>query len=95
MSVGLGERSVSALRPVSIEHEASRQVTQRERLMKLFEPQGLLIILIIVLVIFGPKQLPQLGKTLGQTMRSIREGIEDSTSESPRTDAEADSARKG
>ena len=44
--------------------------------MKLFEPQVLIIILIIVLIIFGPKQLPQLGKSLGKTMKAIREGAE-------------------
>ncbi|HEY5541246.1 MAG TPA: twin-arginine translocase TatA/TatE family subunit [Coriobacteriia bacterium] len=44
--------------------------------MKLFEPQVLIIILIIVLIIFGPKQLPQLGKSLGKTMKSIRDGAE-------------------
>ncbi|MGV8083746.1 MAG: twin-arginine translocase TatA/TatE family subunit [Coriobacteriia bacterium] len=44
--------------------------------MKLLEPQGLLIIMLIVLVIFGPKQLPELGKMLGKTMKSVREGME-------------------
>ena len=44
--------------------------------MKLFEPQVLIIILVIVLIIFGPKQLPQLGKSLGKTMRAIRDGAE-------------------
>jgi sec-independent protein translocase protein TatA len=44
--------------------------------MKLFEPQVLIIILIIVLIIFGPKQLPALGRSLGKTMKSIREGAE-------------------
>jgi sec-independent protein translocase protein TatA len=44
--------------------------------MKLFEPQVLIIILVIVLIIFGPKQLPQLGKSLGKTMKSIRDGVE-------------------
>jgi sec-independent protein translocase protein TatA len=44
--------------------------------MKLFEPQVLIIILVIVLIIFGPKQLPALGKSLGKTMKSIREGAE-------------------
>lgn len=38
--------------------------------------QELMIVLVIVLVLFGPKRLPQLGKTLGKTMRSIREGVE-------------------
>jgi len=36
----------------------------------------LVIILVIVLVLFGPKRLPQLGKSLGKTMKSLRDGIE-------------------
>lgn len=33
-------------------------------------------ILIIVLVIFGPKQLPKLGKMIGGSMKSVRDGME-------------------
>jgi sec-independent protein translocase protein TatA len=36
----------------------------------------LIIILVIVLVLFGPKRLPQLGKSLGKTVKSVREGLE-------------------
>lgn len=36
----------------------------------------LIIILIVVLVIFGPKNLPKLGKSLGSTVKNIREGME-------------------
>lgn len=61
--------------------------------MKLFEPQTLIIILIIVLVIFGPKQLPELGKTLGQTMKSIRDGMDDDDTSS-KANAEAKPADK-
>lgn len=38
--------------------------------------QELMIVLVIVLLLFGPKRLPQLGKTLGKTMKSIRDGVE-------------------
>ena len=34
----------------------------------------LLIVLAIVLVLFGPKQLPKLGKMIGQTMKGIQDG---------------------
>ena len=34
----------------------------------------LIIILIVVLVIFGPKNLPKLGKSFGKTVKGIREG---------------------
>lgn len=50
-------------------------------------PMELIIILVIILIIFGPKRLPQLGKSLGKTMKAIREGS-DGTGE----DDEADTA---
>ena len=46
--------------------------------MKIFGMGGLelVIILVIVLIIFGPKQLPKLGKMLGRGVKSVREGVE-------------------
>ena len=40
-------------------------------------PKGMewIIILIIALLIFGPKNLPKLGKSLGSTVKNIREGM--------------------
>ncbi len=35
----------------------------------------LLIILVVVLLIFGPKNLPKLGSALGKTVKSLREGV--------------------
>ena len=40
-------------------------------------PQELIIVLIIVLVIFGPKNLPKLGKMFGKTMKNFKEGMDD------------------
>lgn len=39
-------------------------------------PMELGIILLVVLVIFGPKNLPKLGSALGKTVRNVREGME-------------------
>ncbi len=41
------------------------------------------IVLIIALIIFGPKRLPELGKSLGGGMRSFKESVsgEDETSD--------------
>jgi sec-independent protein translocase protein TatA len=36
----------------------------------------LIIILVIILILFGPKRLPALGKSLGKTMKAIREGAD-------------------
>ena len=38
-------------------------------------PPELLIVLVIVLVIFGPKRLPGLGRSLGSGMREFRDSI--------------------
>ena len=37
----------------------------------------LLVILVIVIVIFGPKQLPKLSKMFGKTIKNFREGMSD------------------
>ena len=39
----------------------------------LFTPLHLIILLVIVLVIFGPKRLPELGSGLGKAIRGFRE----------------------
>ena len=40
-------------------------------------PFELIIILVVVLLLFGPKNLPKLGKSVGATVKSIREGMEE------------------
>ena len=49
-----------------------------------------IVILIVVLVIFGPKNLPKLGKSLGSTVKNLREGMsgDDKTEEEPEESAE-------
>lgn len=37
----------------------------------------ILIILVVVLLIFGPKRLPEMAKGLGQSVREFRKGIKD------------------
>ena len=41
----------------------------------LFQPMHLLIILIIVLIIFGPRRLPELGEGLGKSIRSFKKAM--------------------
>ncbi|MDR0350717.1 MAG: twin-arginine translocase TatA/TatE family subunit [Coriobacteriales bacterium] len=36
----------------------------------------LIIILVIALLIFGPKNLPKLGSALGKTVKNVRDGLE-------------------
>ena len=41
--------------------------------------QELVIILVIALIIFGPRKLPELGKSLGQAIRGFKEGGDKAT----------------
>jgi sec-independent protein translocase protein TatA len=43
----------------------------------LFQPTHLLVILVLCLIIFGPKKLPELGKGLGEGIRGFREGMKE------------------
>lgn len=36
----------------------------------------IIVILVIVLLIFGPKNLPKLGKAIGRTVKNLREGMD-------------------
>ena len=46
-------------------------------------PMELAVILLVVLVIFGPKNLPKLGSAIGKTVKNVREGMEDGVDETP------------
>jgi len=49
----------------------------------LFQPLHLLIVLAIVLLVFGPKKLPELGKGLGQAIRGFKQGFNESDHDTP------------
>lgn len=38
-------------------------------------PMELIVVLIIALIIFGPKKLPELGRSLGSGMRSFKDSV--------------------
>lgn len=44
--------------------------------MYLFSGQGILTILVIALILFGPDKLPQLGKTIGRFMAEFKRAQE-------------------
>jgi sec-independent protein translocase protein TatA len=43
----------------------------------LFQPMHLLILLVIVLLIFGPSKLADLGKGLGDGIRGFKQAVKD------------------
>ena len=38
-------------------------------------PFELILIVVVILIIFGPKNLPKIGSALGKTVKSLREGM--------------------
>ena len=44
----------------------------------LFQPMHLLIILVIVMIIFGPGKLPELGNSLGKAIRDFKREMDES-----------------
>ena len=54
--------------------------------------QGLIVILLVALIIFGPKRLPEMGRSLGRGMREFKESITgndpDDRAELPRGESE-------
>jgi sec-independent protein translocase protein TatA len=52
---------------------------------ELLQPTHLLLILIVALLLFGPKKLPELGKGIGEGLRALKEGMKDTPPEQPKS----------
>ena len=50
-------------------------------------PMEIVVILVVVLLIFGPKNLPKLGSAVGKTVKNVREGMEGEEEESKEDEA--------
>lgn len=42
---------------------------------------GLILILLLALIVFGPKKLPEIGKATGQTIREFKKSTKELTSD--------------
>lgn len=45
--------------------------------MNIFEPTHLIIVALVVLVLFGPKKIPELMRGLGQGMSELKKGVDE------------------
>jgi sec-independent protein translocase protein TatA len=45
----------------------------------LFQPMHLVLVLVIAIVVFGPRRLPELGKALGESISGLKKGLRDAT----------------
>jgi sec-independent protein translocase protein TatA len=51
-------------------------------------PQELLLVLLVVVLLFGATRLPQLAKSLGQSKRAFKEGLEEGDREAQKEEKE-------
>ncbi len=60
--------------------------------MGLLTPMHLIIILIVALVVFGPKRLPEIGRSLGQGLRELKKASREITESLSLDDQEPESS---
>lgn len=61
--------------------------------MGLSVPQIILIIAVVVLI-FGPKRIPQLGKSIGEAIRGFKKGLDDKENTAANMDLEKKESQK-
>lgn len=52
----------------------------------LFQPMHLVLILVIALIVFGPRRLPELGKALGESIHGLKKALHDGESDEASAD---------
>jgi sec-independent protein translocase protein TatA len=56
-------------------------------------PMELLVVLIVALVIFGPKRIPEMGRSIGNGMREFKDSI--SGKAAPKPELESGAGQRG
>ncbi len=59
-------------------------------------PQEVILILVIALIIFGPKKLPEIGKSIGTGLRELKKASRDvmNSIEEPESDQDHEKEKK-
>ncbi len=52
--------------------------------------EELVVVLVIILVLFGAKKLPELSRGISESIREVRKGFRDDVSHSPSSEARND-----
>ena len=71
--VAVGAPAVLGLSQRAREAENRRRRARYSLMFELFQPTHLLFVLVVALIVFGPKRLMEISRSLGQTIRSLQE----------------------
>lgn len=83
--------TVSCLVSLTFQRDSSTLNFLEEAIMFMFGPVGpgeLVLIVVIVIIIFGAKRLPDLGKSLGEGIKNFKKSITGSEEESKKNEKE-------
>jgi len=53
--------------------------------MELFQPWHIVIVVVLLLVLFGAKRLPEMGKGLGEGWKGFKEGLSGNSGDAAKT----------
>ena len=65
--------------------------------MKLGKPEEILLVILIILLLFGAKKIPELARSIGQSAREVRKGFageEDTSVKKSDSDDKGPSSKK-
>ena len=51
---------------------------------------GLILIVLVALIVFGPKKLPEIGKAAGETLKAFKSSVSEISSEDKKSEDEND-----
>lgn len=69
-----------------MDHEQARRRSgkgAREMIGDLLSPLHLIVLLVVALLIFGPKRLPEIGSGLGRSIKEFRDAMNNAGNSSP------------
>lgn len=61
-------------------------------LAEIFGVDGIIVLIVVVVVLFGGSQIPKLAKSLGSAQSQFKKGLEEGKNEATDTDGKATSA---
>jgi sec-independent protein translocase protein TatA len=61
---------------------------------ELLTPTHLILVLVVALLVFGPRKLPELGKGLGEGLKGFKDGIKGTPDATAKQDAPSAAAPK-
>jgi sec-independent protein translocase protein TatA len=71
------------------DNNAAEKILRKDTMGELLTPTHLILVLVVALLVFGPRKLPELGKGLGEGLKGFKDGIKGLGQSEPTTKQDA------